>query len=61
VPTRANGQPTFGAYLRLPAGIRPGAGIYVLTVTGNQIGALSHFDRGLLPRFGLPESLPGRG
>ncbi|HEX2646485.1 MAG TPA: RNA polymerase subunit sigma-70, partial [Candidatus Dormibacteraeota bacterium] len=31
VPTRANGQPAFGAYLRVPAGIRHAVGFYVLT------------------------------
>ena len=29
VPTRANGQPAFGAYLRTPAGIRHGTGLFV--------------------------------
>ena len=28
VPTRANGQPAFGAYLRAPTGIRHGTGLY---------------------------------
>ena len=28
VPTRANGQPAFGAYLRAPTGIRHGIGLY---------------------------------
>ena len=36
VPTRANGQPAFGAYLRAPAGIRHGTGLYVLTLTGDR-------------------------
>src|SRR6476646_4782308 len=30
VPARANGQPAFGAYLRVPAGIRHAAAFYVL-------------------------------
>jgi hypothetical protein len=33
VPTRANGQPAFGAYLRASSGIRHGTGLYVLTLT----------------------------
>jgi hypothetical protein len=34
VPTRANGQPAFGAYLHVPTGIRHGTGLYVLTLPG---------------------------
>ena len=60
VPTRANGQPAFGAYLRAPAGIRHGVGLYVLTCAGDQICALTRFDNGVLPWFGLPRSLPSR-
>jgi RNA polymerase sigma-70 factor (ECF subfamily) len=60
VPTRANGQPAFGAYLRAPAGIRHGTGLYVLTLTGDQICAMTRFDNSVLPWFGLPRSLPSR-
>jgi hypothetical protein len=60
VPTRANGQPAFGAYLRAPAGIRHGTGLYVLTLTGDRICALTRFDNSVLPWFGLPRSLPAR-
>jgi RNA polymerase sigma-70 factor (TIGR02960 family) len=60
VPARANGQPAFGAYLRTPAGTRHGTGLYVLTLAGDQICALSCFDSGLLPWFGLPRTLPAR-
>ena len=60
VPTRANGQPAFGAYLRAPTGIRHGTGLYVLTLTGNQICAMTRFDNSVLPWFGLPRSLPSR-
>ena len=59
VPTRANGQLAFGAYLRVPTGgIRHGAGLLVLTVTGDRICAVTRFDNSVLPRFGLPRSLP---
>jgi RNA polymerase sigma-70 factor (TIGR02960 family) len=58
VPTRANGQPAFGLYLRAPTGIRHGTGLVVLTLTGDRICALTHFDSGVLPWFGLPRSLP---
>jgi RNA polymerase sigma-70 factor (TIGR02960 family) len=58
IPTRANGQPAFGAYLRAPSGIRHGTGLYVLTLTGARISAMTRFDNSVLPSFGLPRSLP---
>ena len=60
VPTRANGQPAFGAYLRAPSGVRHGTGLVVLTLTGDRIRGFTRFDGNVLPRFGLPRSLPGR-
>ena len=60
VPTRANGQPAFGAYLRTPAGIRHGIGLIVLTLAGDRISAMTRFDNSVLPSFGLPRSLPAR-
>jgi RNA polymerase sigma-70 factor (ECF subfamily) len=60
VPTRANGQPAFGAYLRASTGIRHGAGLFVLTLTGDRICAFTRFDNSVLPSFGLPRSLPSR-
>ena len=60
VPTRANGQPAFGAYLRAPTGIRHGTGLYVLTLAGDRICAMTRFDNSVLPWFGLPRSLPSR-
>jgi RNA polymerase sigma-70 factor (ECF subfamily) len=59
VPTRANGQPAFGAYLRAPgAGIRHGTGLFVLTLAGDRISAMARFDGSVLRWFGLPQSLP---
>jgi RNA polymerase sigma-70 factor (TIGR02960 family) len=58
VATRANGQPAFGAYLRTGSGVRPGVGLYVLTLAGDRIGALTRFETSVLPWFGLPRSLP---
>src|SRR6204780_5044784 len=58
VPTRANGQPAFGAYLRGPAGVRHATGFYVLTLAGGQVCALTRFEASVLPWFGLPRSLP---
>ena len=60
VPTRANGQPAFGAYLRTPTGISHGVGLYVLGLAGDRICAMTRFDNSLLPWFGLPRSLSGR-
>jgi hypothetical protein len=59
-PTRANGQLAFGTYIRASAGgIRHGAGLLVLTLTGDQICAMIRFENSVLPWFGLPRSLPG--
>jgi len=58
VRRRANGQPAFGAYLYGPTGIRHGVGLYVLTLAGNRISAMTRFENSVLPRFGLPRSLP---
>jgi RNA polymerase sigma-70 factor (ECF subfamily) len=60
VPTRANGQPAFGAYLRAPEGPSRGVGLYVLTISGNRISAMTSFENTVLPSFGLPQSLPNR-
>ena len=60
VPTRANGQPAFGAYLRAPTGLRHGVGLYVLDLRAERISALTRFESSVLPRFGLPRSLPMR-
>ncbi len=60
VPTRANGQPAFGVYLRAATGIRHGTGLFVLTLTADRICAMTRFDNSVLPWFGLPRSLPGR-
>jgi RNA polymerase sigma-70 factor (TIGR02960 family) len=60
VPTRANGQPAFGAYLRAPGGISHGTGLFVLTLTGDRICAMTRFENSVLPWFGLPRSLPSR-
>jgi RNA polymerase sigma-70 factor (ECF subfamily) len=60
VPTRANGQPAFGAYLRAPSGISHGTGLIVLTLAGDRICAMTRFENSVLPRFGLPRSLPSQ-
>ena len=60
VRTRANGQPAFGAYLHAPNGVRHGVGLYVLTLTGDRICAMTRFENSVYPWFGLPHSLPRR-
>ncbi|HEY3754329.1 MAG TPA: sigma-70 family RNA polymerase sigma factor [Pseudonocardiaceae bacterium] len=58
VPTRANGQPAFGAYLSAATGIRHGTGVYVIALAGDRISAMTRFENSVLPSFGLPRSLP---
>jgi RNA polymerase sigma-70 factor (TIGR02960 family) len=60
VPTRANGQPAFGGYLRTPTGLRHGTGLIVLTLTGDRICAMTRFESSVFGWFGLPQSLPSR-
>jgi RNA polymerase sigma-70 factor (ECF subfamily) len=60
VPTRANGQPAYGLYLRdRHCPIAHGTGILVLTLRGEKISAITVFhDTSALARFGLPRTLP---
>jgi len=59
LPTRANGQPAFGFYARDPRTRRfYTVGLMVLTLSGSHISAMTRFDGSMLPRFGLPASLP---
>jgi RNA polymerase sigma-70 factor (TIGR02960 family) len=60
VSTRANGQPALGAYVRGPDSTSHGVGLFVLTVDGEQICAMTRFENTVLPWFGLPRSLPSR-
>ena len=60
VPTRANGQPAFGAYLHAAGGVRHGVGLFAITLTGDRICALTRFENSVFPWFGLPRSLPVR-
>jgi RNA polymerase sigma-70 factor (TIGR02960 family) len=60
VPTRANGQPAFGLYIRDPqAPVSHANGIIVLTLAGPQISVVTAFpDKSALRIFGLPGTLP---
>jgi RNA polymerase sigma-70 factor (TIGR02960 family) len=60
VPTRANGQPAFGAYLRAPDGVSYGMGRYVLSLSGDRICAMTRFENNVVSSFGLPRAFPSR-
>ncbi len=58
--TRANNQPAFGVYERdRHSPVLHANGMLVLTLAGDQVSAITRFDTSVLPRFGLPRSLPG--
>ncbi|MEU1207336.1 sigma-70 family RNA polymerase sigma factor [Nocardia sp. NPDC005825] len=57
-PTRANGQPAFAVY-RHPSLGTHGSGLFVLTLAGDRISAMTRFENTVLPAFDLPQSLPG--
>jgi len=60
IPTRANGQPAFGRYLRDPhTPVAHAHGLIVLTLAGDRISTITAFtDNSVLLRFGLPRTLP---
>jgi RNA polymerase sigma-70 factor (ECF subfamily) len=59
IPTRANGQPAFGLYIKDPhARVLHANGLIVLTLAGDKICGITRFDNSVLPRFGLPRTLP---
>ena len=60
VPTRANGQPAFGTYVRLPDGSYYAIGLLVVALNGGRISALIHFENSVLPWFGLQPTLPSK-
>lgn len=59
VPTRANGQPAFGCYLRDPhTPIAHAYGLMVLTLRGDRVAGLVGFaDTAVFASFGLPRTL----
>jgi RNA polymerase sigma-70 factor, ECF subfamily len=60
VPTRANGQPAFGHYIRdAHAPVARAVGVLVLTLEGDRISHITRFGgSALLAPFGLPRTLP---
>ena len=59
VPTRSNGQPAFGVYLhdRLTP-VAHAFGLFVITLAGDRVSAITRFDSAVFWRFGLPRTLP---
>ena len=58
VATRANGQPAFGCYLRMPVGPLRAYGLMVLTLAGDRVTAITGFpDTSVFPNFGLPRTI----
>ena len=59
IPARANGQPAFGGYLLDPLShVAHVFGLFVITLAGDQISAITRFDNTAFPRFGLPAPSP---
>lgn len=54
--TRANGQPAVAVYPNAPGS--PPTGLLVFTLSGNRISGITHFRASVIPRFGLPATLP---
>ena len=60
VPVRANGQPALIMYQPDPCtGIARASGVLVFTLSGSHVSAITRFDDTVLPRFGVPATLPG--
>lgn len=57
VPTRANGHPAFGLYVRGADGVRHAGGLLVTALSGDKVASLVRFETGAFPWFGLPRSL----
>jgi RNA polymerase sigma-70 factor (TIGR02960 family) len=61
VPTRANSQPAFGAYVRREDGTWHASGFFVVTLAGDRISAATRFEVDVFSWFGLPARLAGAG
>ena len=57
LPTRANGQPAFGVYLRAASGRHPATGLFVIGLSGDRVCSMTRFEKRVLDWFGLPPSL----
>lgn len=61
VPTRANGQPAFGAYVAGADGVHRASGLITITTSDRGISELSRFENSVFDWFGLPPVLDQRG
>lgn len=62
VPSRANGQPAFGLYMRADNGEYRAFHLQVLHLAGPAVDhVVAFFDTSLFARFGLPATLPAAG
>jgi hypothetical protein len=59
IPTRANGAPAVGSYVLGPDGQRHATGLFVVTIDGERISAMTRFEKSELAWFGLPLTLSG--
>jgi RNA polymerase sigma-70 factor (TIGR02960 family) len=59
VPVRANGQPALVMYFAEPSGGYRAGGMLVFGLSGSRVSAITRFDDTVLPRFGVPATLPG--
>ncbi len=58
IPTRANGQPAWGEYVRDPAGgVLHITGVFVIGLAGDRICEVVRFEAALALYFGLPRTL----
>jgi RNA polymerase sigma-70 factor (ECF subfamily) len=58
VGARANGQPAFGLYLLSPLSRAAHAfGLIVVTLAGDRVSAITQFESGVMPRFGMRRSV----
>ena len=58
VQTRANGQPAFAVYLHDPVSeVGHAFGLFVVTLAGDKVSAITRFDNAVIGRFGLPRTL----
>jgi RNA polymerase sigma-70 factor (ECF subfamily) len=59
VPTRANTQPAFACYVPADDGGAHAHAIFVLTLAGDRVSAITWFGgSAVFPFFGLPQTLP---
>jgi RNA polymerase sigma-70 factor (TIGR02960 family) len=59
--TRANGQPALAMYARDPGtNLYRALGLLVVTLAGERVSAITRFEVGVFPHFGLPRTLPAK-